>query len=139
MHLREALLQAGAEIEEILKWQVGMQSANDVELCDGLTVSGGGGFKSFVKRHGVGAGRIFLAAEGAKAASSNADVGGIDVAVHVEIRLAAMHALPDVVGHPAHGKNVARTVEGKGIVCVEPLTGQDFGVDRLEPRVVGLE
>src|ERR1039458_2001030 len=41
MHLGKALLESGAEIEEILKRKVGMQSANDVELRDGLAVSGG--------------------------------------------------------------------------------------------------
>ncbi len=48
MHLRKALLQAGAKIEEILKRQVGMQSADDVKFGDRLTVSGSRGFKGFL-------------------------------------------------------------------------------------------
>src|ERR1039458_2119986 len=98
MHLGKALLESGAEIEEILKRKVGMQSANDVELRDGLAVSGGSSFESLIERHGVGAGRIFLAAKGAEAASGDAHVGGIDVSIDVEIRLVPMHTLADVVG-----------------------------------------
>jgi len=118
MNLRKALFQAGAEIEEILKRQVRMQSADDVEFGDGLAVSGGGGFERLVERHGVGAGSVFLAAESAEAAGRDADIGGIDVAIDVEIRLAAMHALADVVGHPAHGEDVSGAVESEGIGCV---------------------
>ena len=139
MHLRKALLQAGAEIEEILKRQVGMQSADDVKFGDGLAVSGSGGFESFIERHGVGAGSVLLAAEGAQAAGRDANVGGIDVSVDVEIRLVAVHALANVIGHPAHGENIAGAVESEGIGGVEPLTGQHFGVNGQQARVVGLE
>src|SRR5881275_1520186 len=45
MDLRKALLQAGAEIEEILERQVGMQSANNMKFGDRLGVPGGSGLK----------------------------------------------------------------------------------------------
>src|SRR5580693_6254052 len=123
MHLRKALLQPGAEVEEILKRQVGMQTTDDVELGDGFAVSGSSGFKSFVERHGVGAGRILLAAESAEAASRDADVRGIYMAIDVEISFVAMHALANVVGHPTHGENVAGAVEGEGVARIETLAG----------------
>ncbi len=139
MHLREALLQSGAEIKKILKRQVGMEPANNVKLGDGFGISGSCCFESFIKRHGVGARRVLLAAKGAETAGGHADVRGIDVAVDVEIRFIAVHPLADVVGHPANGENVAGTVEGESVGCAEALDGKDFGVDRLEPRIVGLE
>ena len=126
MHLRKTLLQSRAQIEKILKRQVGMQSADDVKLRDRLGVAGSGRLERLVERHGVSAGRIFLAAEGAQAARGHANVGRIDVAIDVEIRLVAMHALADRVGHPAHGENVAGAVQGEGVVGVktfaEPCT-----------------
>ncbi len=116
-----------------------MQAADDVKFGDGLTVSRGGGFKSFIERHGIGAGRVLLAAEGAEPARRYADVRGIDVAIDVEIRLVAMHALADVVGHPAHGENISAAVESESVVRIQPLAGQDLGVNRFQPRVVGLK
>src|SRR5258708_23678153 len=81
MHLRKPLFQSGAQIEEILKRQIGMKSANDVKLGDSFGISRSGSFESFIERHGIGAGRVLLASEGTKAASGYADVGGINVAV----------------------------------------------------------
>src|SRR5579859_5714110 len=116
MHLRKALLQSGAEIEKILERQVGMESANDVEFRDRFGIAGGRSFESLFERHGVGAGRVLLAAKGAQSAGGDANVRGIDVAVDVEISLVAVHALADQVGHPPHGENVAGAVERKGVV-----------------------
>jgi hypothetical protein len=55
VNLRKTLLESGAEIEEISKRQVRMQSADNVELGHRLAVSGCGSFESFVERHGIGA------------------------------------------------------------------------------------
>ena len=101
VYQRKSLLQARAQIQKILKRQVGMESADDVKFRDSLAVSGGGRFKRLLQGHGVGAGRIFLAAEGAEAAGRDADICWIDVAVDVEIRFVTVHSLADVVGHPA--------------------------------------
>src|SRR3984957_598619 len=139
MHLRKTLLQTGAQIEEILERQVRMQSADDVEFCDRLGESGCRGFESFFERHSVGAGRVFLATESAEPARRYTNVGGVNVAVNVEISLVAVEAFAHVVGHPAYGENVARTVKGEGIVSVKPLAGHNFGLNRLEAPVVGLE
>jgi hypothetical protein len=110
-----------------------------VKFGDGLGVSGGGGFESFFKRHGVSAGRVFLAAEGTEAAGGDTDVGRIDVAIDVEVRLVPVEALADVIGEPADGEDVAGAVERKGVSGIEALAGEDLVMDRVKARVVGLE
>ena len=127
------------EIEKILERQIGMQAADDVELGDRFGVSGGRGLESLFERHGVGAGRVLLASEGAEAAGRNADVGGIDVPVDVEVGLVAVHALAHVVGQPADGEDVAGTVEREAILLVEAFAGKHFFFNGGEARVVGLE
>ena len=117
MYLRKSLLQPGDKIDVVLEWQVGMQPANDVELGDRLGVAGTSRVPDFLQRHGVGAGTIFLAAEGAQAASRDADIRVIDVAIDVEIRDVAMHALTDMVRQPANRQNVARSIERKRIIA----------------------
>src|SRR5580704_9521530 len=116
-----------------------MESADDVELGDGLGISGSGGFKSFFERHGVGAGHVLFAAEGAQAAGGDTDIGGIDVAIDVEVGAVAVEALADVVGHPSDGENVAGAVERERVFGGEAFAGKHFGVNRLETRVVGLK
>lgn len=44
-----------------------------------------------------------------------------------------------MVGHPADGENVARAVERKGVLGVEPLASHHLGMHGLKPRVVRLE
>jgi hypothetical protein len=122
-----------------LKRKIGMEAAYNVELGNGLRVPGGGGFESFFERHGVGAGRVFFAAEGTEAAGRDADVRRIDVAVDVEIRLVAMQALAHVVRKPADGEDVAGAVEGECVSFVEALADKDFVLDCGQARIVGLE
>src|SRR5271168_1657928 len=110
-----------------------------MEFGDRLGISGRGGFEGFLERHGVSARSVLLAAKGAQTASRDADIGRINMPVDVEIRFVAVHALAHMVGHPAHGENIAGAVECKGICRVETITGQDFGLDRLKARVVRLE
>ena len=62
-----------------------MKSSYDMEFCDGLRVTGCGGLKGLFQGHGVGAGGIFLAAEGAQAAGRDAHVRRIDMAIDVEV------------------------------------------------------
>ncbi len=94
------------QVEEELKRKVGMQTAYDVELGDCFRVARGRGFKRLVERHGV-AGRVaLLAAKGAQLAGGHAYVGGVNVAIDVEVGQVAVHALADVVGQPAHGQHI---------------------------------
>src|SRR5271156_1088048 len=139
VNLRKALLQPRAEVEEIVKRQIGMQSANDMKLSDRLGVARGSRFESLLKRHGVGARRILFAAEGAKAAGRDAYVRRIDVAIYVEVSLIAMHALADVIGHPAHRENIAGAVQREQVRGGEALAGHYFGMNRRETRIVRLK
>src|SRR5271170_51375 len=103
MNLGEALLQSGDEVEKILEWQVGVQSAHDVKFSDRFAVAGGRGFESFFERHGVGAGRVFFSAKGTQAASRDTYVGWVNVAIDVEIGTIAMHPLAHQICHPTDG------------------------------------
>ncbi len=116
-----------------------MQPPDDMKFGDRLTVPGRRGFERLLKRHRVGPGRIFLAAEGAKAAGRDAHIRGIDMAIDVEVGLVAMHALADVIGHPAHGEHIAGAVERERVGGIEALAGHQFGMNRLQPGIVSLK
>src|SRR5580698_2692814 len=139
MHLREALLQAGNQIEEILKWQIGMQAANDVELRNRFAVAGGGRLEGFLEGHGVSARRVFLASKGTEAAGGHANIRGIDVAIDVEVRLVAMHALTHGIRQPADGEDVSGAEERERVVSTQTFLGQNFIFDLVKPAVVGLK
>ncbi len=68
-----------------IEGQFRVQAADDVELGDRFAPAFAGAMPDFLKRHGVGFGIFGALAEGAKAATGHADVGGIDVAVDVEV------------------------------------------------------
>ena len=116
-----------------------MQSADDMKFRDRLAVSGRSGLECLFQRHGVGAGRVFLSAKGAQTARRHAHIRGIDVAIDVEVGLVAMHTLADGIGHPAHGKNVAGAIQGKGVVDIQALAGHDFVMDGRQARIVSLK
>ena len=108
MHLRKALLKPGDQIEKILERQIGMQSANDVEFRNRFAVTGSRRLESFFQGHGVGAGRIFLPAEGAQPASRHAHIRGIQMTVDVEVSRVAVHSLAHMIGQPSDRQNVCR-------------------------------
>src|SRR6267378_2118713 len=139
MYLWKALLQSQTEVEKILKGQIRMQSPDNVKLSDSFGVSRCCRLKSVFERHGVGAGRIFLAAECAKSASGNAHVRRVDVAVDVEISLVAVHAFANVVGHPAHGQDVSGAIERQRVVCIKTFPDEHFVANRREPSIIGLK
>jgi hypothetical protein len=85
-------------------------------------------------------GRIaLLASEGAQLAGRHANIGGVDVPVHVEVRYVAMHPLAHMVGQPAHGQHVRRSVKHNAVVEVQPFPGEYFRGNRLKPWIVGSE
>src|ERR1051326_981347 len=116
-----------------------MQAADNMKFCDRLRVAGSSGLERLFQRHGVSAGRIFLAAKSAKSARSYANVGRIDMAIDVEVSHVPVQAFTNMIGQPANGKYVRRAIEGDGIVKCEALTGKDFGGNGLKARVVCLE
>ena len=62
-----------------------MQAADHVKFRGAFAHAFRGALVNFFEREGVGAGRIRRAAEGAELAMRDADIGGIDVAVDVEV------------------------------------------------------
>src|SRR5438270_11168072 len=74
MNFGKPLLESSDQVQEILKWQVGMESAHDVELRHRFRISLRCGFPRFFKGHRVGTGRIFLSSEGAETTGSHADI-----------------------------------------------------------------
>jgi hypothetical protein len=63
VYFGKALFKARHEVEEILKWKVGMQAADDVKLCHCLAVARGSGLPRFFQGHGISPWAIFSAAE----------------------------------------------------------------------------
>src|SRR6185436_14675159 len=87
------------------------------------------------KRHGVGFGVAHALAESAQAATGHAYIGGIDVAVHVEVGGVAVEPLANQVGQPAGGQNIGGAVECYSVVKGEPFAGFHFGANRDQTSV----
>ncbi len=111
MDLRKTLLESRNQVEKILEWKIGMQAADNVKLRNGLGVARSCRLESFFQRHGIGARSVLLAAESTQPAGGHAYVGWVQMAVDIEICLVAMHALANMVGHPAYRQNIAGTVK----------------------------
>ena len=136
VHAGAALLEAAHQVEKIFERQIGMQAADHVKFRGAFAHALLGALPDFFEREGVGAGRIGAAAEGAELAMRDADVGGIDVAIDVEVADVAVALLANVVGEPAEGQQVGRAVEREAVVGSQALAGQDLGGDGLKARVV---
>ena len=65
----------------------------------------------------------------------NADVGGIDVAIDVEIRDVAVLFFADVIRQPSDCEQVRRTVELDAVFERKALACEDFVRDGLQFRV----
>lgn len=139
MDLGKTLLQSGAKIEEVLEWQIRVQTADDVKFRDGFRVSGSGGLESLFQRHRVGARSVFLPAERAEPAGGYANIRWIDVPVDVEISYVAMHALANLIRHPAEAENVAGPVKDESIVAIESLACHHLVVNSAKTRVIRLK
>src|SRR5580658_7938720 len=101
MHLRIAFFQAAQHLAIPIERQFRMQTADNMKLRDRFADTVARALPHLFERHGV-SGRILRALpERAEAATGDAYIGGIDVAIHVEISLVAMEALADLVRHPA--------------------------------------
>src|SRR6266852_1375520 len=103
MHAAEALLQATNQLQEIVEGQIGVQTADDVEFRGAFADALLGALVNFLQGKGVGARGARIASEGAELAMRHANVGGVDVAIDVEIGDVAMALLADVVGKPSDG------------------------------------
>ena len=74
-------------------------------------------------------------AERAQPATRDADVGGIDVAIDVEVSDVSVQALAHQVGYVAEPENVARTVQREAVLKGKPDAGRHLLQNRLQPRI----
>src|SRR5438552_16113251 len=88
-----------------------MQAPDDVKLRNRFCVTRGRSLESFLESHGVGSRRVFFPAEGAQTASGNTNIGGIDMAVDVEICPVAVHSLAHGIGHPSDREGIPAAVK----------------------------
>lgn len=116
-----------------------MQAAHNMELRDCFRVTGGGSLKGFFQGQGVSTGGIFFSSKRAQSAGCNADIGGIDVAVYVEVGFVAVQPFPDMIGQPAQCENVAGAIKSYGIRRVQALAGEYLFGNGIEMRIIGLE
>src|SRR5262249_48176274 len=116
-----------------------MQPSNNVELRHRFAVARGRGVKRLFERHGIGARGALVAPKSTQSTGRHADVGGINMAIHVEIRLVAMHALANMVGQPAQGEEIRGAIERQRILRTEALTGHYFLMDEYQASIVGFK
>ena len=116
-----ALFQSVDEFQEIVERQIGMEAADDVKFGGAFADALSRAFVNFFERESVSAGRAGIAAKSAKLAVSDANVGGIDVAVDVVIRDVAMALFANIVGEPADSEQVGRVIQRHAIVEAEAL------------------
>ena len=114
----------------------GMQPADDVELGDGLAPAFAGALPHLFERHGVGLGIAHALAESAQAATGHAHIGGVDVAVDVEVGDVAVQALPHQVGQVAERQDIGGAVERQAVVERKPLAGFHLSANGIKTAIV---
>src|SRR6266403_1311176 len=106
VHTGAALLQPANHFQEVPERQIGMQTANDVELRRAFANALFGALIDFFESEGISAGRIRIAAKRTKFAVRYADVGRIDVTIDVEVGDVAVFFLANVIGEPSDGEKI---------------------------------
>jgi hypothetical protein len=66
----------------------------------------------------------------------HADIGGIDVAIDVEISDVSVALFADIICEPANAEQVMRLIEGETVVSGEAFASENFVRDRIEARVL---
>ena len=114
MNLGEALLQAAEQVGVVGEGKIGMEAAHDVKLGHRLAIPHGGVMIGLLQRHGV-ATLAGFAGETAELAVNHADVGGVQVAVDVEIPDVPVPFFPDPVGQSPHRMQVRSPIESDSL------------------------
>ena len=135
MHARAALLQPANHLQEILKRQIRVQTADDVEFQCAFAGSLFGAGVNFFQRKIVCARRVGVAAKRAQFAVSDANICRIDVPVDIEIGDVAVSFLANVIREPANGEQVRRTIQADAVVKRKTLAGENFLRNRLQLQV----
>ena len=116
-----------------------MESTDHVEFSGAGADAFFGALPDFIEREIVGAWGVRVASEGAEFAMGYADIGRIDVAIDVEVADVTVARFADVVGEPAYGKEVGRTIEHDAVSGSEADSGENLFGDGLQARVSDLE
>ena len=70
---------------------------------------------------------------------SDADVGRIDMPVHIEIANPAVSLFTDMVREPAEGEQIVGLKEREAVLSVQAFARENLLSDRFETRVGDLE
>jgi hypothetical protein len=97
VHGGAALFQAAHHVQKVFEGQIGVQAANHVKFGGAFAHALLGALPDFFEGEGVGARGVGIAAEGAEFAMGHANVGGIDVAIDVEVADVAVALLANVL------------------------------------------
>ena len=129
MHPGIGLLEGAQDVFVVVEAEPCVQTADDVEFGDARVHIRPDMLDDLGRRPGVGAGAVLARArKRAEVAVESADVGGVDVAVLVEVDvLAAVAPLVHQVGHLTDGQQVVATKEAHAVIETEALPGLDFG------------
>ena len=139
MDLGEALLQPAKHLAVPIKRQLGMQAADNVELGDRFAPAFTRAMPHFVERPGVSLGILGALSESAKLAARHADIGGIDVPVHVEPGDVAVFALANQVGHVANGQNIGAFEKRDAVLGIQADIGLNLFQNRPQPLVFDMD
>ena len=113
-----------------------MQAADHMEFRRAFAHALFRALVDFLERERVRAGRIGVAAKSAQLAVRDADIRGIDVAIHVEEAGVAVQLFAHVIGEPAGGQQVRGTIQSDAVFGGQALAGENFVRDGLQLRVV---
>src|SRR5580704_13090173 len=115
--------------------QIRMEAADNVKLRGAFANTLFRALVNLFKRKRVRAGRVGIAAKGAKFAMRYAHIGRIDVPVDVVIRNVAMAVLANVIRKPADRKKIGRTIQRDAVLHAQALASEYFLRDGFQPLV----
>ena len=135
----KALLQAAQHLAVPFQRQFRMQPAHDVEFGDGFAPPLARAMPDFFERHGVRLGIAHALAEGAQPATGHAHVGGVDMAVDVEIGGVAVQPFAHQVRQVAQAQNVVGAVKRDAVIERQPFAGFHFAANGNQARIVNFD
>ncbi len=106
-----------------------MQPADHVEFGGALAHALFGALVDFFQREIVCAGSVRIAAKGAQLAMRDANIGGIDVAIHVKKAGVAVPLFAHGIREPTEREQVRRAVKRDTVVHAQALAREDFFSD----------
>src|SRR5674476_1026891 len=133
VHGGKTLLEAAEHLAEPVQGQCRVQSADDVELGDGLAPAFAGALPDLFQRHGVRLGVAHPLAERAQAATGHADIGRIDVPVDVKVGFRTVQAFAHQVGQVAERQDIGGAVERHAVLERQALPRFHLAANRVKP------